>query len=233
MIDKSFIEKIEQLSKTEIISVDGLDYSSKTLYPVDSPKRAALDVHTLTGIVDYVQENKIEESSFIHVYDPKKVILDEKEYTKFNKLQNLMVAEAFQNKFNFGNWYDLETFIISIQACFVQDETTAAILKVIGNIKDERIMQFGDDGISQSVTAKAGIALIEEMKIPNPVTLRPYRTFLEIEQPSSTFVFRMKSGGGVIHCSLHEADGGLWQNQAIISIKHWLREKLPTISIIA
>ena len=79
---------------------------------------------------------------------------------------------------------------------------------------------------------------VAEVQVPNPVELKPYRTFFEIEQPSSSFVFRMKSGGkghedGPM-CSLHEADGGAWRLDAIEEVKHFLRYKKPDyISIIA
>jgi hypothetical protein len=117
---------------------------------------------------------------------------------------------------------------------FVQDENTAAILKIVGNIKEEASNTFADDGITQSVATRAGISRVEIVPVPNPVTLRPYRTFMEIEQPASTFVFRMKSGKGQPPtCALYEADGRMWRLEAIKKIKEWLADKMPGIKIIA
>ncbi len=48
-------------------------------------------------------------------------------------------------------------------------------------------------------------------------------TFLEVEQPVSQFVFRMKDGP---RAAIFEADGGAWRNQAIVNIREYLKEQL-------
>lgn len=53
--------------------------------------------------------------------------------------------------------------------------------------------------------------------------LAPYRTFLEVEQPESQFIFRMKDGP---RGAIFEADGGAWRNQAIVNIREYLKEQL-------
>lgn len=108
---------------------------------------------------------------------------------------------------------------IKLQSCFVKDQERDLVLKVVGNIKEDAVKNYGDDGIAQTVTAKVGVASVENVVVPNPVTLRPYRTFQEILQPSSDFVFRMKTGPAA---ALFEADGGAWQNEAIVTIKSHL-----------
>ena len=66
------------------------------------------------------------------------------------------------------------------------------ILKVSGNVEAKTTANYGDDGISQKTTIKQGIASKTDVIVPNPVTLVPYRTFLEVEQPPSEFVFRIR-----------------------------------------
>ncbi len=67
------------------------------------------------------------------------------------------------------------------------------------------------------------------------VSLRPFRTFREIEQPESEFLFRMQSSGNGVPpmCALFEADGGAWRMEAIARIKTFLKEKTSSVSIIA
>lgn len=68
----------------------------------------------------------------------------------------------------------------------------------------------------------------EDVIVPNPVTLRPYRTFLEVEQPESKFIFRIREGSdGQPMFKLVEADGGLWKYEAVDAIKKYLTENLP------
>ena len=63
--------------------------------------------------------------------------------------------------------------------------------------------------------------------VPNPVRLRPYRTFLEVEQPASEFVFRMKQDKyDGITCAIFEADGGAWKVAAMKAIKDYMQFEL-------
>ena len=55
--------------------------------------------------------------------------------------------------------------------------------------------------------------------VPNPVALVPFRTFIEVEQPESKFVFRVKDGPQM---GLFEADGGEWRLAAMLRIKEYL-----------
>lgn len=64
-----------------------------------------------------------------------------------------------------------------------------------------------------------------EAQIPNPVHLKPYRTFLEVDQPASDFIFRMRDNHGV-DCAIFEADGGAWEMEAMQNIKSYLQKEL-------
>lgn len=66
--------------------------------------------------------------------------------------------------------------------------------------------------------------------IPNPVRLIPYRTFLEVEQPESEFVFRITEGrGGAPAFKLVSADGGRWEAVAVDNVKSYLMDALDDI----
>ena len=81
----------------------------------------------------------------------------------------------------------------------------------------------------------SGIARVEDVPVPNPVELMPYRTFREVTQPTSTFILRLKPGrdGALPTCALFEADGGAWKLRAIQSIAAYLTENTEGITIIA
>ena len=117
---------------------------------------------------------------------------------------------------------------------FLATEPQRQLLSIVGNLKDSNTTKFKDDGVTQEVTVKAGIARVEEVDLPNPVLLQPYRTFLEIDQPESAFVFRLKTGpAGAPECALFEADGGAWRLAAIGRIRDWIKEMVPEVAIIA
>lgn len=92
------------------------------------------------------------------------------------------------------------------------------------------MQQYGDDGVTQKATIKTGIASKGDAIIPNPVALKPYRTFTEVDQPESAFVFRMREGrAGGIECAIYEADGGAWEREAMESIKAYLKDALADV----
>jgi hypothetical protein len=231
---KAAIEKILSLgeSKAEVIKDRQYANGPGGIQPLRPPKAETLTINTLTGIVDYGPTD----DTMLHVVSHKHVDLLDKFFDEDGWMTRSTYLTAVHESpvFQFGQFMNVENFIINIQALFVQDENTAALLKVVGNIKDEAVNQFNDDGVTQSVTAKAGISRVEVVAVPNPITLRPYRTFMEIEQPASTFVFRMKSGKGEPpSCALFEADGRMCRLEAIKNIKEWLAEKIPGVKIIA
>lgn len=189
-----------------------------------------IKVNSLTGLVDYLK-SKFDDAAFsgvmVHVVSENQVKLVSNILEDSGR-EIYMVAEAFSPKFNFGQWYDVENFIIAMQSCFVPNEDSVRLLRVVGNIKEENIRQSGDDGVSQQVTAKTGIATVENIKVPNPIILAPFRTFVEISQPESKFVFRMQQGP---KCALFEADGGAWRLEAMKEIKEFLDSELSGIGI--
>jgi hypothetical protein len=52
------------------------------------------------------------------------------------------------------------------------------MLKVVGNIQEDNVKSVSDDGTSQAVVARIGVASVGNVEVPNPVTLAPYRTFV-------------------------------------------------------
>ncbi|WP_342761967.1 hypothetical protein [Bacillus sp. BR3(2024)] len=220
---KEAIQYLVKLGNTETKEIDGQTFSTQPLHVVAEPTAKALLVRNLSGLVDYVKSNfDVEEQLMIHIASPTTVNC----FTAINGNYNrstFVKTEALIPEFDFGHWHDVENFIISLQSGFVLNDDREVMLKVVGNIKEENVKSYGDSGYSQMVVARAGTQLAADVAVPNPVALQPYRTFIEVEQPESNFVFRMKDGP---RCSLFEADGGAWELEAIDNIKKYLTAAL-------
>jgi len=67
------------------------------------------------------------------------------------------------------------------------------------------------NGVTQTVEARQGVALNAVVEIKPRVMLRPFRTFLEVEQPESEFLLRVDPDEGI---GFFEADGGIWKLEA-------------------
>ncbi|ANU51343.1 hypothetical protein [Limosilactobacillus reuteri] len=104
---------------------------------------------------------------------------------------------------------------------FEKNDDRNIILKVVSNLRDESIHQQTDDGVSQSVQINSGVASVDEVKVPNPVKLIPFRTFQEVDQPASKFIFRMREG---MQSALFMADNNQWQVEAKNNIKRYIQQ---------
>lgn len=190
----------------------------------------AIYMNTLTSLVDYIKGNidDMAEKMIIHVVNPETVIL----FSCLNEereREEMVVVNARIPGFFFDTFMEQEKFCISLQSKFLDDPATdrALILKFAGTMEAGTVAEYGDDGVTQKATVKTGIASKGEAIVPNPVKLRPYRTFLEVQQPASDFIFRVKQDKyNGINCAIFEADGGAWEIAATKAIKEYLEFEL-------
>lgn len=206
-------------------------YSDKPLHRLETPVPAAekLHLHTLTGLVDYIKSNTdtMAERMIVEVQSPTKVYL----YSQLNNKRNreyLIEVTAMIPDFSFDRFISQEEFCISLQSKFINNDDRELVLRCAGTVESGTVAQYGDDGVTQKATIKQGIASKVEAQIPNPVYLKPYRTFLEVDQPASNFIFRMRDNHGV-DCAIFEADGGSWKMEAMQNIKAYLQEELKML----
>ena len=231
------IDKIVSMAKPVIVEVGGEKYSTGDLRRVPAELRAEpIEVATLTSLVQYIldfPENKKKIPAFVHVISHKRVEL----LTALDsdrKRECLMIVKSETPEIPFGRYLENENMIIAIQSMFKDDPQTdkEAILRFTGTVTSGSIKEYGDDGVTQKATIKQGVASKTEAIVPSPCLLRPYRTFAEVEQPASKFIFRMRElREDVIESALFEADGGAWKNEARENIRNYLETKLRTTNI--
>ncbi|WP_045905967.1 hypothetical protein [Clostridium botulinum] len=229
MFSRESLEYLIGLAKNEMVEVNGQTYSTKRLNQVQDPIPGELRTRTLTALVDYLEseiDKKSSEKLLVHVISPNKVALYS-ELRKDAERETYMICDALTpDNIYFDRFIDTEQFNIMLQSSFIENKDRSLLLKVTGCVKDSAVKEVGDDGVSQAATIKTGVASVNEVKIPNPVVLAPFRTFPEIQQPESKFIFRMRSGP---QAALYEADGGAWRNLAMQRIKAYLEEELKGI----
>lgn len=239
---KEFINRILDLDRDIIVNDgDGREYSTLNLTPVKEPLPSKIRINSLSGLVHYVKAGHdiaTDIEWMIHVEDHQTVHLISALTTKWAERYRLVTAssEIYQHNFKFNYRYEAEDFIIKLLSQFKKTTHKDLVLKAIGNMKSGKVRTNTDDGITQSVAIKVGVELMERTEIVNPVSLMPYRTFLEVEQPESPFVFRVHDNDEDIPCcSLTEADGGQWKIAAIENIKKYFEKNLKDqkITIIA
>lgn len=237
MIDATFIQKILDISDVEVKEIDGRKYASRQLYQIKNPTIMPLYVSHLSGIVDYVK-SKIDnerEEMFLHIASPNSVEL----LSFVDPIQKdrdvLVIANVDDNSSRIlGQFKDQEMFLLDLNAGFVRTENIESLIEIVSNVRSEEVRIDEDDGVSQALTTRAGIARIANVKLPNPIVLQPWRTFAEIDQPEDYFVFRARKGSkeGLPTFGLFENGSKRWEIAAIDSIKRYYIENLPQIKIV-
>jgi hypothetical protein len=244
LLPDAAVQAIQDSVKTAIITVDERDFTTRHVFdPPADPVPVAIALNTLSGLVAYIEadiDGAVAAGAIaIHVVSEGKVTLIS---GIFGRSQNRKcfagsVLESLfgTNTFQFGKFYDLEEFNIKLRTLFDQSAEREELLRLLGNIKEERVRTTEDDGISQTVIARVGIASVAEVRVPSPVTLRPYRTFREIWQPASPFIVRLRPGDEdeLPTVALFEADGGQWKLEAINLIAEYFKDKVEGVHIFA
>lgn len=237
---KEALQYIVGLGKAEEHVINGACYSDKPLHRIDTyyPKADAIEMHTLTSLVDYIKSevDEMPPRMIVEVKSPAEVEL----YSQLDPnrdRESLVVASARVPGFEFDRFVEHEKFCINLQSKFIPSDDRELILKFAGTVEAGSVSEYGDDGVTQKATIKTGLASKGDAIVPNPVCLRPYRTFLEVEQPESAFVFRMKQDSyGSVMCAIFEADGGAWKMDATQAIKEYLQRELdgmPQFTVIS
>lgn len=208
-------------------------YSDKQLYRLEKRIYMAKEpiyMSTLTSLVDYIKGDidSFPGKMIIQVESPETVRL----FSQLNEQRNreeLVTINARVPEFGFNSFMSQDKFIIALQSKFIDDPESdrELILKFAGTVESGTLAEYGDDGVTQKATIKTGIASKGDAIVPNPVSLRPYRTFFEVEQPKSEFIFRMEQDKYEgIKCGIFEADGGAWKIEATREIKEYLQFEL-------
>lgn len=233
------LQYVVGLKTAEVLDINGGKYVDKDVHRVDKELRAsAIQMNTLTSLVDYLKAgvDSMADKMLVQVVSPTKVrVLSMLDADR--KREELVDVEAMIPDFEYGRYMGNERFIIALQSKFINNDDRTLLLQFAGTVKDESIAQYGDDGVTQKATIKTGITSVGDAVVPNPVKLRPFRTFIEVEQPESAFVFRMRQAEEHgVECAIFEADGGAWKNAAMKSIKEYLQyelAELPQFTVIS
>lgn len=226
----NFAKYIAAQAAPTITKAHGVEFSNRELNLIKPPRPSALQVRTLTAIVNYLQYDIDKTATdadkvFIHVVDFDAVnvagYLDPNHMTRRHFVKAVYPGPVV----DLGPFTSLDRFLPLVQTLFMDGGDKANLLKVAGNVTSKAQVTVKDDGITQETQARAGIARIEDIELPSTVTLIPFTTFPEIEQPERKYAFRMERRHDEVRAALIPADGEVWKMEAIKRIAKYLNEK--------
>ena len=228
MIDKTFIEKIVELSAPTLEQIHGATYSNRAMTLVAPPSPGNVELTSLDSLIDIVKQelDKISGAVFIQAENEASVSVFTSFTTDWARF-DLYSAAPKLPYIPIGKYIPIEEMLVSLNSVFINTEERAYLTSMLSKITESSAVTSSDDGVTQKVEIQKGIALKDKSSLRPIVELQPYRTFLEVEQPKSDFLVRIKEGGLV---ALIEADGGMWRLQAQQGIGAYLRGKVGELA---
>lgn len=232
---KEFVQHIQETAKPQIVEIGGVTYivnqdgNIKEVFP-RAVLPDTLPLNSLDALVQLVKTEfsyRLEEDRtalYITIPDHLTVrCFGHPDYEQ--RAVRPVYYEA--NATDVPGWDErvqlpFEEMQIALRTRFQETADTPYIQKLLTEISTGAKITFNDNGVATTVVTKKGIDLQNNETIRPIITLRPYRTFQEIDQPESVFLIRINERG----ISFIEADGGMWKLKARETIKAFLEDKL-------
>ncbi len=230
------IAKLAQLHASDRVTIlNGEDYSSQQLHHIKTyePAAASVIVSTLGSFIDLIMLNidglELKEH-YIEVMSHKEVRLAGKIDRK-DKVRLYPYVAMLEDLpgFPYSHFMSVESFLIALGTQFVINDDLGKLMAYASKVTNEESIQLEDDGITQKAVVKTGVsgAMKEVAVAMRTVSLQPYRTFREVTQVPSPFLFRMRNGREGVECALFEADGGTWKIAQVEAIQSWIQDEIP------
>ena len=226
---KEFAQYLQSLKDNQTYDIYGQIYSDHDLVRIKPyiPHPSEISVTGLDSICKLVR-NELEKISnlplFIRVDGPRNVRVFStfaQDYSRDVLYEATCDVPDFRDGFR-----EYEKAIIELRSKFSPGEGVDYLLDLLSKISKDSGVTTKDNGVSQQVEAKSGIALKAMVNVRPRISLRPYRTFLEVEQPESEFILRLDDDGNV---GLFEADGGMWKLDAKSKVAHYLEQSMSDL----
>ena len=226
------MDRVIELAAPNIKDFSGLVYTDKPLTLIAPPLPPKVEVVTLTGFADAIAALAVADALLI-VDSPVSVQCVSIQSDAYGRRQVYVTAKHDHQAFGFGRYVTPEEMVIGLRSKFVygQADDLDYVCKMVGNITNEGVVKTEDDGVTQAVAVRRGIAIRGAETLKPIVNLTPWRAFTEVRQATSPFLFRAKSQGSETLLALIEADGGEWKVQAAESIAQWLNSNPATSAL--
>lgn len=222
------IDKIVSLKETKIFEIGGQTYTDGhlTRIPPHVDRPEAISVSGLDGVCKLIRTEleKVDTTIMVQAKSYKSVEVMTTYLPDFSR-NILYRAEADAPGLRTG-FRGREAALIELRSLFIPNEGTAYLLDLLSRMTDENSVSTKDNGVTQTVEARQGVALNTLVEVKPRVMLRPFRTFLEVEQPESEFLLRVDPDEGI---GFFEADGGIWKLEAKKNIADYFNTNLADL----
>ena len=241
---KAFVEKILDLAEPKPVpGKDGVEYTNKQLYVVRPKADAPLLVGSLGSIAE-MQETIINNPdtvvsrTYVIVAREDLVVMGAYVGNSIVMHDHLMRVEADDRDYNdnIGKYMMPPEFIAWVTRSFYPSEVLDSIITVVSRLKDESEVKQVDDGLSQTVTVRAGVASMAMQKLPSTIKLTPMVSFFDDLKTvaAGQYFLRLKKEDKVgITCAMFEKHPNTRRRANINAIKKYLAKALGVKNVLS
>lgn len=188
----------------------------------EEPNYPTISVHSLDGVVEIIDSTP---AAATVVCSARRVDVLGAEFGKRRQRPTFVSATCLAPEIQPAQYLPLEQFRLQLMTCFEGTPDRDTVLQLTSKVVAESIGTAQDDGMSQTVKARTGIAAVSEVKAPPVIMLRQIRSFHEVQQVESPFVFRMRLMGNSVEAALFGLASG-WQLKQAQLVAEYIKNAL-------
>lgn len=242
---ENIVNDILAIAPAKQYEIRGNSYTDKKLYrlpPVTEREKSPEQVSGLSTLSGLISMLRVETDEIIKkhgdifllvksasevqaftTFRREDIPLTADEILPYGKRQVLYTTKYSTPQIKLNAFLPYETAIIQLNALFEKTEERDELIKAISSIDRNESGGIEDNGVSQTVTAKSGIALKNKTTIKPIWRLKPYRSFVEASLAEVALLLRVNDKFEV---GLYECDGGKWELDAKDNIRWYLENKI-------
>ena len=207
------IDKIVSLKETKIFEIGGQTYTDGhlTRIPPHVDRPEAISVSGLDGVCKLIRTEleKVGTTIMVQAKSYKSVEVMTTYLPDFSR--NILYRAEADAPGIYTGFRSREVALIELRSLFIPNEGTAYLLDLLGRMTDEKSVSTNDNGVTQTVEARQGVAL---------------NALVEVKQPESEFLLRVHPEEGI---GFFEADGGIWKLEAKKNIADYFNTNLADL----
>lgn len=235
---KDAMAYLVNLAGPKTVQLGALQFSDHTLHVVENPVADPINLHTLTGVVDYISslndDERMDMIAHVRDYNCVGLIGYLQPFTRQREVQVVSMLKYSQDAFPEGQYMGQESMVEKVLGAFGPSYNRDELLRFVGNLKREAVRNEVDNGVGQVATVRSAAALVEQREAPLFVNLVVFATFPEIPQPEKKYFLRLRQTDKGVLMALHAVNDATWRMDTIRAIAEWLRGSLPAgVKVIA
>ena len=236
-LNATAVEAVERLTREAVpvqrFVIGGVEYADRQLARINTDPELVMPVKFLglEPFAAFLRADLAPGDVLVHVNEPGQVCALTRLINGHLRATYALAETPYAQSpmgFRFNAPLSLEALQIALLTCFAPGLGDVEALRAFcASVRETEEIGVADDGVSQEVQAKSGIAAVRSTAVRNPWNLAPWRTFPEIAQPTSPFVLRFHKGDGEPpRAALYETGNAAWLVEGTQLTAEWLRRRL-------